>query len=378
MKKILSTITLLAPLPLLVGVLLPVGVLAQNATLFSEIVTLQPADDALTPVGDSITVDETKSIHELVPPPEFILDETNSQDDGDPDQPIITGQIANPDDTETTTSGNVDGTSVTTQGEPPTTRIVEPTTRTLEGVSGKVEPIRSEPIEADTVSTETVTLNFAKFETKSSGDVIIKGSKIPENAREDARLVLEAIETQAWASSGDEEDVPTESVTLNYGKIAFEYKAIDTKDELVEYAGLVATADGNIKTITLADEKITMEYEYPAKLFWIFPVNYTATIEVVVGPSGEEIGSDKIGRVKVKFPWWLFFAKDNARDIRDGFVTQYNESDFDFLERLGDDAQLANLDLQNMLQRQQQALQMMSNIAKTMHDTAMAVIRKIG
>ncbi len=48
------------------------------------------------------------------------------------------------------------------------------------------------------------------------------------------------------------------------------------------------------------------------------------------------------------------------------------------LQSVGDDAQLANLDMQNALQRQQQALQMMSNIAKTLHDTATAVIRKIG
>jgi hypothetical protein len=48
------------------------------------------------------------------------------------------------------------------------------------------------------------------------------------------------------------------------------------------------------------------------------------------------------------------------------------------LNSVGDDAQLANVDLQNMLQKQQQTLQMMSNIAKMLHDTAMAVIRKIG
>jgi hypothetical protein len=48
------------------------------------------------------------------------------------------------------------------------------------------------------------------------------------------------------------------------------------------------------------------------------------------------------------------------------------------LNTVGDDAQLANVDLQNILQKQQQALQMMSNISKMIHDTAMSVIRKIG
>jgi hypothetical protein len=48
------------------------------------------------------------------------------------------------------------------------------------------------------------------------------------------------------------------------------------------------------------------------------------------------------------------------------------------LASLGDDAQLANVDLQNILQKQQQTLQMLSNISKMLYDTAMAVIRKIG
>jgi hypothetical protein len=48
------------------------------------------------------------------------------------------------------------------------------------------------------------------------------------------------------------------------------------------------------------------------------------------------------------------------------------------LSTVGDDAQMANVDLQNMLQKQQQTLQMMSNISKMLHDTALAVIRKIG
>jgi hypothetical protein len=45
---------------------------------------------------------------------------------------------------------------------------------------------------------------------------------------------------------------------------------------------------------------------------------------------------------------------------------------------MGEDAQLANVDLQNMLQKQQQTLMMMSNIGKTLSDTNMAAIRKIG
>ena len=58
----------------------------------------------------------------------------------------------------------------------------------------------------------------------------------------------------------------------------------------------------------------------------------------------------------------------------DAYIKEMEEK----LSSVGDDAQLANVDLQNMLQKQQQTIQMMSNISKMLHDTAMAVIRKIG
>jgi hypothetical protein len=48
------------------------------------------------------------------------------------------------------------------------------------------------------------------------------------------------------------------------------------------------------------------------------------------------------------------------------------------LASMGDDAQLGNIDLQNTLQKQQQTIQMMSNVSKMLHDTGLAVIRKIG
>ncbi|MCA9709227.1 MAG: hypothetical protein KDK70_25510 [Myxococcales bacterium] len=49
----------------------------------------------------------------------------------------------------------------------------------------------------------------------------------------------------------------------------------------------------------------------------------------------------------------------------------------DQLASVGEDAQLANIDMQNALQKQQQTLQMLSNISKMLHDTAMTVICKM-
>jgi len=64
--------------------------------------------------------------------------------------------------------------------------------------------------------------------------------------------------------------------------------------------------------------------------------------------------------------------------VTKGDLNNYIKTFEDKLNSVGDDAQLANVDLQNILQKQQQTLQMMSNISKMLHDTAMAVIRKIG
>ena len=47
------------------------------------------------------------------------------------------------------------------------------------------------------------------------------------------------------------------------------------------------------------------------------------------------------------------------------------------LNTLGEDGQLFNIELQDALQNQQQTMQTMTNINKLMHDTTMAIIRKI-
>jgi len=79
-----------------------------------------------------------------------------------------------------------------------------------------------------------------------------------------------------------------------------------------------------------------------------------------------------------KGPGWKIKLIQGRRlesaDALDETIRHWEEQ----LATIGDDAQLANIDLQNMLQKQQQAIQMLSNISKVLHDTALAVIRKIG
>ena len=67
-------------------------------------------------------------------------------------------------------------------------------------------------------------------------------------------------------------------------------------------------------------------------------------------------------------------ADGELSDVAGGLHRRYTDA----LMTVGDDAQLANVDLQNVLQQAQQYLQMLGNISKMNHDNAMATIRKIG
>lgn len=62
-----------------------------------------------------------------------------------------------------------------------------------------------------------------------------------------------------------------------------------------------------------------------------------------------------------------------TRKTTEDYITSIEER----LSTIGEDAQLANIDLQNMLQKQQQTIQMLSNMSKVLHDTALAVIRNM-
>jgi hypothetical protein len=86
------------------------------------------------------------------------------------------------------------------------------------------------------------------------------------------------------------------------------------------------------------------------------------------------------GAEKMPVPNLLKVAlQQHLKVIHDFSVAVRNlEDSLKNVNSVGDDAQLANVDLQDMLQKQQQTLQMLSNIDKELYDTAMAVIRKIG
>lgn len=133
-------------------------------------------------------------------------------------------------------------------------------------------------------------------------------------------------------------------------------RAARNEGELEEYTKALSQSDPNIEKIVISESLVALNYRFPAKILGLINIDYTYRAEV-----------DATGRVKVKLPWYLFLTQNNAGDVTADLEEQ--------LATVGDDAQLANIDLQNALQKQQQTLQTMSNVSKARHDIAMASIR---
>ncbi len=85
-------------------------------------------------------------------------------------------------------------------------------------------------------------------------------------------------------------------------------------------------------------------------------------------PSGEDDDLDPARMIEAG-------ARKAAHTV--GELKDYEKYLEDQLNSVGEDAQLMNVELQNQLQKQQQLLQMMSNMSKALHDAAMSIVRKL-
>jgi hypothetical protein len=186
----------------------------------------------------------------------------------------------------------------------------------------------------------------------------------------------------------ESDDRPTEEVAFYYNKISF---AHDTVDEILAKGGSTSAWEDGIDKLTSNHGDSTVD-SVVDDLQGIVVLCSTAIDKEILKIEAEMSVLEEI--------------RDRQSDdpaVRSGSTTQYGESDMEFLQRhadridgkiqslqtglsvledklatVGDDAQLANLDLQSTLQKQQQLLQMMSNISKSLHDTGMTTIKNIG
>lgn len=306
-------------------------------------------------IDTMLDIDSLQPANNRLPEPEDeILIEL---EDGDPDRPIIVGRLPNTKDT------GIEHENI--------------------GIMQNDEDARVDDDDFGVVNTDEKSeqhnesdldfvqrLNEVEAVAKKVREIVIVGSKIKDAVREaiiKGKKILENF-------------VPAEPVV--------------DEDGLADYAERVAAIDKNVKKIVIDESGVQVNYRQPAKLFGFIPFSLTVSASV-----------DNEGKVKVKFPWYTFFVKHTMQDLKfnlEESVQAMNEADLvedlandantaadsdddndgtldnpDLSSAETNDAQLANIDLQNVLQKQQKTLQTISNVMKTFHDTAKSIIRNL-
>ncbi|MCK9351626.1 MAG: hypothetical protein WCT49_01160 [Candidatus Paceibacterota bacterium] len=134
------------------------------------------------------------------------------------------------------------------------------------------------------------------------------------------------------------------------------FKNISEKDleqpELATvFAKEVKTAMPGIKNITLEEKTVKVKYEREAEILGFVPVKYEMIAE----------GNIETGKVSVKKPWWLFFAKNDVRK----FESALNDSK----DTEGELNQITQLKLQAAMDRRAKTIETLSNIMKKISQT---------
>jgi hypothetical protein len=177
-----------------------------------------------------------------------------------------------------------------------------------------------------------------------------KGEKAPSKPKE---IVVVGSKVRGWDPKNKETIIGVAPSTASL---------VTDSDDLVLFAAKVVEEDELVEEVNFTYTKIEYDYKEQGTLFWIIPVDLTLRASV-------DIDGDEIGRIKVKFPWWSFMAGRKTVRPHD-FQTA--------LEKARDAGEFTVSHLENAEQKVAQQLQTTSNVMKAAHDTAMAVIRKIG
>ena len=193
------------------------------------------------------------------------------------------------------------------------------------------------------------------YQVESTVNPDILNSDVLNSNSKASELIRELVDTRVATESDWEEVIDQLAITQGY----------DTTDSVVdELQGIVVLCS------TAIDKEI---YALQAEISLLQELSDMhiddATTDTDSTRSTGESTEDMDG------VWWgerLSKADQKIKSLQTGLKVLE-----DMLASAGDDAQLANIDLQNVLQKQQQTLQTMSNVSKMLHDTQMSIIRNM-
>jgi len=144
--------------------------------------------------------------------------------------------------------------------------------------------------------------------------------------------------------------------------VFFDVELVSSDDDVELHAVSVAQSDENIKEITLTENSVLLKYKTKIHLLGFLPLIISHRIEVNL-----EDG-DEYGRVKVQLPWWHVFGRKIVKPADLQLSIEESLSTVDWA------SETISLSFQKI---QAQTLQIISNVSKQTHDTAMNSVRNL-
>ena len=170
---------------------------------------------------------------------------------------------------------------------------------------------------------------------KKSKEIIVVGNKVRELVQDGK------VEVRGWDPEKKEVTIKPENV--------------NSPKDFLDLVGATVLSDENIESVSLDSKEIKMEYRQPAKLFGFIPMSLTAQVELS--------GTDQL---KVKFPWYTFLTKNNAKEVKD----EIDVLSFSWGAKATDEEDIN-------LQDRARKFQAISNVLRASHDTMKAIIQNI-
>jgi len=178
-------------------------------------------------------------------------------------------------------------------------------------------------------------------------------------------VAVQAVEVRVWDPEKKKE----------FLERVMEHAEIQSEQDLENFATGVLLQDERIEHISFNFQKIKFEYNSRARFLGLFEVPLRQRIEVTFGDlpaeASAQAGGEQSARVEVRFPWYHILMK---KGVQSEELEAALEAE---LRTIGDDSQINQTDLE-FLRERAQTLQIISNVSKMIHDTAMVIIRKIG
>ena len=225
----------------------------------------------------------------------------------------------------------------------------------LPGIYLELGTIKGESEEKQMDSDDDATINSSEAELETSGNVEYEWKvEEGEKANKPKEIIVVGGKVRGWDPKTKEEIVSVAPSTAT---------EVVTDEDLALFVTAGTLKTEMVEEVSINYKKIKVSAGIPAKLFGLVPTSISTTLVIE-----RDAESNSYGRVKVQFPWWHILT---AKLVSEQTVQSLYE------EEVKKSGSSVTVDLENLQQEMAQQFQTLSNVMKTMHDTAKSIIQNI-